>query len=144
MSSSNHNILGKINPFAAHVAIHVRLKLISIIVTVVGILAGGVLYVTAKDDSALHDEVVGDQVYSVAPGQYKFAYHDAENIGGKFGVFSAQLSDWFSSLWHGKQLGITLAVLALAIAAVCYFFSYVLSFQPEAREPKRSGSQENQ
>jgi flagellar basal body-associated protein FliL len=115
----------------ASTPIHVRLKLISIAILIVGVIVGIVIYVTTKSDGdAFNDEVVGNQVYTVTPGQYKFSQHDAENIGGKFGIISAQFGDWFFSLWHGKQLGITLAVLAIAIAAVCYFFAYVLSFQP--------------
>jgi hypothetical protein len=113
--------------------IHVRLKWISIAILVVGVIVGIVIYVTTKaGGNALNDEVVGDQIYAVTPGQYKFSQHDAENISGKFGTISTQFGDWFFSLWHGKQLGITIAVLAIAIAAVCYFFAYVLSFQPEA------------
>jgi hypothetical protein len=124
---------------SANMPVHIRLKLISIAILIVGVIVGIVIYVTTKDDgNALNDEIVGSQVYSITPGQYKFSQHDAENISGKFGVISTQFGDWFFSLWHGKQLGITLAVLAIVIAAICYFFAYVLSFQPEANQTESS------
>lgn len=117
----------------ARMPVHVRLKLISYAILIIGVIVGIVIYVTTKDGgNALNDEVVGSQIYAVTPDQYKFSQHDTENISGKFGVISTQFGNWFFSLWQGKQLGITLAVIAMAIAAVCYFFAYVLSFQPEA------------
>jgi hypothetical protein len=42
------------------------------------------------------------------------------------------MDDWFSSLWHGKQLGFTLAFLSVGTAAGCFFFAQLLSFTPDA------------
>ena len=129
MSNPNRNISA-----AARAPAHVKLKWISIAVLAAGLITGAAIYVIAPQDpdSALHDEVAGAQVYAVAPGQYKFSQSQAMREGGKFAVASSQLDDWFAGLWQGKQLGITLAVLSIAIAGVCTFFSYVLSFQPAA------------
>jgi hypothetical protein len=43
-----------------------------------------------------------------------------------------EMDDWFSSLWHGKQLGFTLAFLSVGTAAGCFFFAQLLSFTPDA------------
>jgi hypothetical protein len=130
---------------AARMPTHLRLKWISIAIFIAGVIVGIVIYITTKDDgNALNDEVVGNQIYAITPGQYKFSQHDAENISGKFGVISSQFGDWFFSLWHGKQLGITLAVLAIVIASACYFLAYVLSFQPEENASEESESTQDQ
>gem|GEM_PF-2019986 len=140
MSSSNHNP----SPALANMPTHMRLKLISIAILIIGVIVGIVIYVATKDDgNAINDEVVGNQIYAVTPGQYKFSQRDAENISGKFGVISTQFGDWFFSLWHGKQLGITLAVIAIVVAAVCYFFAYVLSFQPPQDGSDKSDKEQN-
>jgi hypothetical protein len=43
-------------------------------------------------------------------------------LGGKFAVLTAEFNDWFASLWHGRALAGTVAVLAVAIAAACFWW----------------------
>src|SRR5512141_743477 len=49
--------------------------------------------------------------------------HDLELFGGKANVLAAQFRDWFDSLWHGKQLAYTVAILTLLAAGTFKFFA---------------------
>ena len=60
--------------------------------------------------------------------------HDLELYGGKANVVFAQFLDWFDSLWHGRQLASTVAVITLLAAGIFRFFAGRLSTEPE--EPK--------
>lgn len=114
--------------------LHERLKLISIGILLIGLLCSALIYFKANDelDGVIGYEVEGGQVFPVTQGEYKRSEFELEKVGGKFAVISAELDDWFAGLWHGKRLGVTLAVLSVSIAGVVFFFSYLLSFQPPA------------
>ncbi|HEY5078409.1 MAG TPA: hypothetical protein VII43_01125 [Opitutaceae bacterium] len=59
-----------------------------------------------------------------------------EEIGGKSNVFAHDTTQWFASLWHGTRLAYTLAALALAIAALCFFTAHFLpEFPPSDDSP---------
>jgi hypothetical protein len=47
--------------------------------------------------------------------------HQLERFGGKAAVMFDQLNRWFAGLWDGKQLGITMAWITLAVAGVMLF-----------------------
>jgi len=116
--------------------LHVRLKLIGIGILVAGLLGSATIYFTANQggDGAIGYEIVGGNVYPILPGEYKRSQFELEKVGGKFAVVAAELDDWFSSLWHGKRLGLTLAFLTIGAAAGCFFFSHLMSFQPNGDE----------
>lgn len=44
--------------------------------------------------------------------------HQLERFGGKAAVLFDQFNRWFAGLWEGRQLGITVAWITLAVAAV--------------------------
>jgi len=43
-----------------------------------------------------------------------------EVFGGKAAIAGAELDDWLSSLWHGRRLAYTIAVLAVPVALACW------------------------
>jgi hypothetical protein len=49
--------------------------------------------------------------------------HDLEVYGGKANVLAAQFTDWFDSLWQGKRLAFTVAVIAVIAAFAFNFFA---------------------
>lgn len=55
-----------------------------------------------------------------------------EDIAGKSNVFAHDSIQWFASLWHGTRLAYTLAALAVAVAAVCFFAGRFLPDFPPA------------
>jgi hypothetical protein len=66
------------------------------------------------------------------PMTTKAYLHDLEVYGGKAGVLSAQFREWFDSLWHGKQLAFTVAVITAISAGLFKFFATPLPPDPEA------------
>jgi hypothetical protein len=56
------------------------------------------------------------------PMETKTYLRDLEMYGGKATVLSVQIQEWFYSLWHGRPLAFTLAVLALLLAWLVWFF----------------------
>lgn len=49
--------------------------------------------------------------------QYQLAM---ERIGGKAVLLAAQFNDWLASLWHGRRLAGTLALLSVALSGFLY------------------------
>jgi hypothetical protein len=60
--------------------------------------------------------------------------HNIELMGGKFAVYADQFNEWFASLWHGRELAYTVAVLSVAVALVCFLAGRLMSV-PLLREP---------
>ena len=42
-------------------------------------------------------------------------------------MLAAEFSQWFSDLWHGRQLAFTVAILCTAIAILCFFVAREMS-----------------
>ena len=47
--------------------------------------------------------------------------HDLELYGGKINVLAVELHQWLASLWRGKALAYTVAVLTLMLASLLWF-----------------------
>jgi hypothetical protein len=58
--------------------------------------------------------------------------HDLEVYGGKANVLAAEFREWFDSLWHGKRLAFTVAVITVIAAFAFKFFATPLPPHPEA------------
>jgi len=43
-----------------------------------------------------------------------------ERLGGRASVQTAEFDRWLSSLWHGRRLAVTLAVLGLVVGGACW------------------------
>jgi hypothetical protein len=114
--------------------LHVRLRMIGIGILLAGLFASAVIYFTAgqTSDNAIGYEIEDGKAYPILSGEYKRSRFELEKVGGKFAVVAAEMDDWFSSLWGGKQLGLTLAFLSVGTAAGCIFFAHLLSFTPDA------------
>jgi len=56
----------------------------------------------------------------------KRTLRELESIGGKSAVLANDLEEWFASLWHGRGLAYTLAVLAVAVALAYYNWERIL------------------
>ena len=80
---------------------------------VLGLASALGIYLAADDapSSAALAEMHGSKPY----------VHQLERFGGKAAVMFDQLNRWFAGLWEGRQLGITVACITLAVAAVMFF-----------------------
>ncbi|WP_231908172.1 MULTISPECIES: hypothetical protein [Cupriavidus] len=88
----------------------VLLNRAAVAVLAIGLLASVAIFMTAGPDQAglLDDDA--------ARRQYEF---ELEKIGGKAAVLAADFANWFGSLWHGRTLAFTVAILSVLIAGAC-------------------------
>jgi hypothetical protein len=96
-------------------------------ILIVGLVAAAFIYVFASEDRDLElaAEIAGGRMYQ----------HNLELMGGKLGVFLADVNDWFASLWHGKRLAGTIAVLAIVAGAGCFWIASLMA--PNGTDPTR-------
>ena len=67
------------------------------------------------------------------PEDSKKYLRQMEMIGGKANVVASQLQTWFDSLWHGRGLARTVAVLTVVLAGTFWFTTH--PGPPEVRPP---------
>jgi hypothetical protein len=92
---------------------HARFCLILAAILVAGLGAALLLFLLAELPSA---NPLGD------PGDSKLYVHDMLLYGGKTNLVMGEFMEWIGSLWHGKRLSVTIAVLTLLLAAAFYYF----------------------
>ena len=87
-----------------------------------GLLAAAAIALTASDDAgdALGYEFIDGQAYAIEASDSKMYRHELERFGGKAAVLADDLNRWFSSLWRGKRLAITVAFLSAALALLVF------------------------
>ena len=105
------------------------LQLCGAAVLVLGLIGAAAIYVTAGDDpdSAIGYEVVNGVVSPVASGESKRYRHDLERYGGKMAVVTDEFATWFSTLWHGKSLAVTVALICVLLSATFFVLAHHLS-----------------
>jgi len=99
-------------------------------ILLVGLIGAALIYVFAADneDTDLASEISRGRMYK----------HNLELMGGKFSVYADQFNQWFAGLWHGRPLAYTVAVLAVAIALVCFWVARLMSVPlPGASDQER-------
>jgi hypothetical protein len=93
-------------------------------ILLLGFAAAVVIYLTAQPPP--------ENPLGYDPMDTKKYLHDLEVYGGKANIIAAQFRDWFDSLWHGKQLAYTVAVLTVMAAGAFKFFATPLPPEPDA------------
>ena len=104
------------------------LKFISAIILLVGLGSAVLIYLIAENDAdgVLGFEVVGGDMYPIAPENSKIYLRDLELFGGKAAVLANEFKYWFVGLWHGKSLAFTVACIAIFISFGVFFVAYHL------------------
>jgi hypothetical protein len=92
------------------------MRKIAAAVLIVGLSVSALLFATAPHEE--EENVSG--VYVASVDNSKKYQLELERIGGKAAVVSAQFMEWFDSLWHGRALAGTVAVLSAGIALLCF------------------------
>ncbi|WP_420995595.1 hypothetical protein ACKI2N_021835 [Cupriavidus sp. 30B13] len=90
-----------------------RLYLLGAAILAAGWIGSALIYLNAAREESSADLLYG-------PGWQRQYDFQLERIGGKAAVLAAEFSQWFGGLWHGRQLAITLAVLATVAALLCF------------------------
>ena len=98
---------------------HKRLLLAAALVLLVGLGAAAGIYFTAEDEQDLSTSYV----VVIDPTMTKTYVRELQRFGGKAAVLFDELNRWFAARWHGKALGITVAWIAIAVAALLFWIS---------------------
>jgi hypothetical protein len=86
-------------------------------------------------------------VTAAAPPPYPLGYdpftskkyvHELELYGGKINILAVELQQWLASLWRGKALAYTIAVLTLMLASLLWFIGSRAAspLEPQAETPQ--------
>ena len=96
-----------------------------IAVLLLGLCAAAVLYLSAADDAggSVGYVLVDGQVYALSPSQSKAYISQIERFGGKAAVLFDEINRWFAGLWQGKQLGVTVGWISVAVAGLLFFLA---------------------
>jgi len=99
-------------------------------ILLVGLVGAVLIYVFAADDDG------ADAARALTAG--RMYQHNIELMGGKLAVYADQFNQWFASLWQGRALAYTVAVLAVAIALMCFLAGRLMSAPlPQAPDEER-------
>jgi hypothetical protein len=89
-----------------------RLKTVVAGILVAGFAASIVIYVTA---SGRRPNPLGYD-----PEDTKIYVRDMELYGGRANMLASDIRQWFSGLWHGRKLALTIAVLTAVAASLVW------------------------
>ncbi|MFH0130116.1 hypothetical protein [Variovorax sp. EL159] len=114
---------------------HRRLRQTGIVILIAGWIVAGILFLVAErneDVKAADQRVVNGQVYTVPLDASKRELQEVERMGGKATVWMVESEAWLGSLFHGKRLAYTLAVLSTAVAGVCIYLAALAAEEVDA------------
>jgi hypothetical protein len=97
---------------------------IALAILAVGWGIGIPIYLMGADEDSLP--------FELTTGSRRYV-NQLERLGGKSAVFFQEVSDAFSSLWHGSRLGITIGVLSCLVALVYYWSATQNGSHPRRR-----------
>ena len=110
------------------------LSILSVVILVAGLASALLIYRSAGNEprNVLGYEEGEGSDRTIAPEDSKKYLRDMELYGGKMNVLAAQITQWFSGLWQGETLGLTVAVITV-------LFSFGVLYTA-SRMPPRSGT----
>jgi uncharacterized membrane protein (DUF485 family) len=110
--------------------LHKRIFYLGVAVLVAGLIGAALIYVSSANTRS-------DDLTAQIADQRAYEYQ-IERFGGMATVYLVRFNEWLSSLWHGRQLAVTVGVLAIMIALVCFWVAGLLSASlPEGRDEGR-------
>jgi hypothetical protein len=95
------------------------MRVIAAVILVLGLGLGAAIYFTAEEEPDLSTSYV----VVMDPATTKTYVRELERFGGKAAVLFDEFSRWFAARWHGKALGVTVASISIAFAALLYWIS---------------------
>jgi hypothetical protein len=108
--------------------VRLLLNLLSIFILVAGFGSGLAIYVTADNNSKtiLGYEQGDGSAYPIMPQDSKSYQRGLEYYGGKSNIVADNLRRWFSGLWHGKALAVTVVCIGVLISLAVFFIANYL------------------
>jgi hypothetical protein len=105
-------------------SLQTRLYIIAAIILVLGMGSSVLLYSTAEEfdtESLLENPLDESKSYR----------RSLELYGGKANLLASEFTQWFSGLWHGRSLGITVAWITGIICVLLLLVAYNLPSDSE-------------
>jgi hypothetical protein len=96
----------------------------SLAILLVGLTASLAIFLTAKPPAS--------NPLGYEPQDSKQYLRDMEVYGGKTNLIASELREFLASLWHGKRLALTVAMITLFAAWAYHYFSIPLSPESHA------------
>lgn len=90
-----------------------------------GLAVSAAIWVLAPDQDEAADRLMVQSLENSRRYQLEL-----QRIGGKAAVAAAQFDEWFDSLWHGRRLAATLAVISIAGSLVCLLAARLPPLKP--------------
>lgn len=81
------------------------------LILVTGLVAAVLIYFIRTPSEPSSDELT----------ENKLDVYQLERIGGPAAVTGVELNLWFASLWHGRRLAGTVALLSCGTSAACFW-----------------------
>jgi hypothetical protein len=108
-----------------------RLRWAGVVTLLVGLLAAGLVYRRAArlpepGETPAGYEVGSGYSYPIMPASTKRYNVQMEQIGGKGNVVAAEFRAWAASLWRGRRLAYTLAVISIGAGLACFFMARLM------------------
>lgn len=115
-----------------------RLYVLGALVLAAGVAGAAWIWVQAGDGpdlSGAYQIVVVDGVpRAIAPNESKAYMRDLQRYGGRMSVILDDFDRWWSRLWHGRSLALTVAFLAVLVSFTLYFVAVALP-EDSPRDP---------
>jgi hypothetical protein len=109
------------------VTVRKRLIICAILVAVLGISSALVIYLTASKNSDLDESdqvvVVDGKTFRIPLASTKSYRRELQRFGGGASLMFDDLDRWFSSLWHGRSLAVTLAWITGFVSLGLFLFA---------------------
>jgi hypothetical protein len=99
--------------------LHVRVHRYGVAILVIGLVSAALIYLLAPEDpnADAAREILSGRAYE----------YNVERIAGTAAVYTGRFNQWLGSLWHGKQLAATVAVLAVVLALLCFLLARMIA-----------------
>jgi hypothetical protein len=114
-----------------------RLYAACALVLAAGIACAAWIWVQAGDGpdlSGAYQIVIVDGVpRAIAPNESKAYMRELQRYGGRMSVIFDDIDRWWSGLWHGRSLALTVASIAVLVSFALYFVAVSLPEPP--RDP---------
>jgi hypothetical protein len=110
-------------------AIHSRVRLAGVVVLAMGWLAALFVYLTMADAPGANAgyQLIDGHVYAIPLDSSSAELQQLERLGGQASVRTYQFDRWLASLWHGRRLAYTLAILSAGVALLCFYIAGLMA-----------------
>lgn len=103
-----------------------RLYILALAILVAGMASAVIIYLVAGE--------VPENVLISESEDFKKYTRQLELYGGTANVLAAEFMNWFKSLWHGKSLAYTVAVITIILSCGLFFVAYHMETDSKERK----------